>query len=291
MAAFIALGAACAFGLAHILVRRGLIHGSSTTAITINIVSMAAFVWLALGPWGSWEAVSPAGVAWLMLAGAVAPLSSQFLFYASMPRVGVARAASLRNTTPLFASLLAILFLGESWSVTLAGGTIMIIAGATLLSARDSGELLQFRKRDLLLPLGAALLGGLASPMRKYGLSLLPSFPLVVCVTLVGSLAGLGIALSIRGNYKSVELRPRTILWFGLSGVATGCGISLYLFALDLGQVVLVEPLVATSPLFSLLLTHLFLRRHETVTARVVSGALAICAGAALIVAIKSWDM
>jgi len=291
MAAFIALGAALAFGVAHILVRTGLVFGSSNTAITVNIVSMAGFVWLLLGPWGSWDTISLAGVVWFMLAGAIAPLVTQFLFYASMTRVGVARAASLRNTTPLFASVLAVIFLGEQWTLALATGTIMIIAGATMLGARDSAALLQFRKRDLLLPLTAALLGGVVSPMRKFGFSLLPSYPLVVCFTLTGSVVGLVIGLMIAQNYKTLEVSRRTILWFTLSGVATGTGISLYLLALNLGQVVLVDPLISTSPLFTLLLTRLFLRRHETVTSKVVAGAAAIFGGVFVIVGVKSWTM
>ena len=291
MVALIALGAALAFGVAHILVRTGLVYGSTTTAIAVNIVSMSGFVWLLLGPWGSWDAVSLAGVAWFMGAGAIAPLVTQFLFYAAMTRVGVARAASLRNTTPLFASVLAVIFLGEQWTVALAIGTIMIIAGATMLGARDAAAPLQFRKRDLLLPMVAAFLGGVVSPMRKFGFSLLPSYPLVVCFTLTGSVAGLVIGLLIAENYKSLEMTHRTIFWFALSGVATGVGISLYLLALNLGQVVFVDPLIATSPLFTLLLARLFLRRHETITAKVVAGAAAIFVGVIVILGVKSWSV
>jgi uncharacterized membrane protein len=192
---------------------------------------MSGFVWLLLGPWGSWDAVSLAGVAWFMGAGAIAPLVTQFLFYAAMTRVGVARAASLRNTTPLFASVLAVIFLGEQWTVALAIGTIMIIA------------------------------------------------------------AGLVIGLLIAENYKSLEMTHRTIFWFALSGVATGVGISLYLLALNLGQVVFVDPLISTSPLFTLLLARLFLRRHETITAKVVAGAAAIFVGVIVILGVKSWSV
>lgn len=291
MVALIALGAALAFGVAHILVRTGLVYGSSTTAITINIVSMTGFVWLFLGPWGSWNAISFPGVAWYMVTGAIAPLITQFLFYASMTRVGVARAASLRNTTPLFASVLAVIVLGEQWTLALALGTILIIAGATMLSARDSAALLQFRKRDLLLPMMAAFLGGVASPMRKFGFALLPSYPLAVCFTLTGSVAGLVIGLLVAKNYQTVEMRRRPIFWFSLSGVATGLGLSLYLLALNLGQVVLVDPLISTSPLFTLLLTRLFLRSHETVTSKVVVGAAAIFAGVIVILGVKFWTV
>lgn len=284
MASLIALGAALAFGIAHILVRTGLNYGSSVTAITVNIVSMTGAAWLILAPWGSWQLVTPGSVGWFMVAGAIAPLITQFLFYASILRVGVARAAPLRNTTPLFASVLAVIFLGEQWSLALAGGTVMIIAGATLLGSRGAGGIQTFRRSDLLLPIGAAILGGIVSPMRKFGFSLLPSLPLAVCFTLTGSLVGLFVCLLIGRNYEGVVANRRTILWFGLSGLATAIGLSSYLLALQLGQVVVVDPLVATAPLFTLLFAHLFLRAHETVTLKITGGTALICVGVIVII-------
>ena len=279
MASLISLGAALAFGIAHIFVRIGLNFGSSVTAITFNIVSMTGVVWLILAPFGAWEVVTPGGVGWFMLTGAIAPLITQFLFYASIPRVGVARAAPLRNTTPLFASVLAVIFLDEQWSLALAGGTVMVIGGATLLGSRGAGGIQTFRRSDLMLPIAAAILGGIASPMRKFGFSLLPSLPLAVCFTLAGSLVGLLLGLLVARNHPAVVVNRRTILWFGLSGLATAVGISSYLLALNLGQVVLVDPLVATAPLFTLLLTYVFLRAHETVTMKITGGAALICVG------------
>ncbi len=285
MATLTALAAAFFFGSAHILVRYGLRTGSPTTAITFNIVTMGAVLLAVMGPLADWRQALLPAVGWFMLAGAVAPLTTQFLFYAAISRVGVARASPLRNTSPLFAGLLAVTWLGEQWTLTLASGTLLIILGATVLGMRDAKALTAFRKRDLLFALGAAVLGGAASPIRKFGYSMLTSVPLAICLTLMGSLGGLLLYLAAGRGRRDVRVNRGTLLWFGLSGVVTSCGITSYMVALSLGDVVLVDPLIATTPLFSVTFTHLLLKEQERVTSKAVLGALLVCAGGVVLAA------
>ena len=65
-----------------------------------------------------------------MISGTLTPLISQVLLFSSAVHVGISRASPLRNTTPLSASLLAIVFLGERWTLSIASGTLFIILGA-----------------------------------------------------------------------------------------------------------------------------------------------------------------
>ena len=285
MATLFALGAALFFGSAHILVRYGLRTGSPTTAITFNILTMGTVLLAVMGPWADWPQLSRASAGWFMFAGAVAPLTTQFLFYAAIERVGVARASPLRNTSPLFAGLLAVMWLGEQWTLALVSGTVMIILGATVLGMRDAKALTAFRKRDLLFALGASILGGVASPIRKFGYSMLTSVPLAICLTLMGSVSGLLLYLVAWRGYRDVMVNRGTVLWFGLSGVVTSCGITSYMMSLSLGDVVLVDPLIATTPLFSVTFTHLLLKDQERVTSKAVIGAVLICAGGVVLTA------
>lgn len=286
MAILFALGAAFFFGSAHILVRWGLLTGGPATAITFNLLTMGAVLLSVMGPQADWGQLSPAAAGWFILAGAVAPLATQFLFYAAISRVGVARASPLRNTSPLFAGLLAVAWLGEQWTLALLTGTLMIILGATVLGMRDARALTSFRKRDLLFPLGASILGGVASPIRKFGYSMLTSVPLAICLTLIGSVGGLLLYLVAWRGYRDVRVNRGTVLWFGLSGVVTSCGITSYMTSLSMGDVVLVDPLIATTPLFSVTFTHLLLKEQERVTSKAVIGALLICAGGVVLTAL-----
>ena len=285
MAILFALGAAFFFGSAHILVRWGLRTGGPTTAITFNLLTMGTVLLSVMGPRADWAQLSPAAAGWFILAGAVAPLATQFLFYAAISRVGVARASPLRNTSPLFAGLLAVAWLGEQWTLALVSGTLMIILGATVLGMRDERALTDFRKRDLLFPLGASILGGVASPIRKYGYGMVTSVPLAICLTLIGSVSGLLLYLVAWRGYRDVSVNRGTVLWFGLSGAVTSCGITSYMLSLSMGDVVLVDPLIATTPLFSVTFTHLLLKDQERVTSKAVVGALLICAGGVVLTA------
>ena len=76
----------------------------------------------------------------------------------------------------------------------------------------------------------------------------------------------------------------RGLLMVGLAGLASTFGVSFWFLALNESRVVLVAPLVGTSPLLSIALTHFFLQRLERVTWRTVSGAVLVVFGAALVV-------
>jgi len=283
MVVILVLTAAFAFAVAQICVRLGLNYGPPATAVSFSTLTMAPFVWLILGPQISWDAVWLPGVLWFMLAGAISPLATQVLLFASALRVGISRASPLRNTSPLFATVLAIAFLGEKWTLPLAAGTFTMIVGASLLGTADAGGATGFPRRYLLVPLGAGVLGGLAAPMRKFGFSLLANLPLAVCALVAGSLVALLIYLAMSGKHKDLVIDRHTLKWFGLSGLCSGLGLSANLMALKMGQVVVVAPLLSTIPLFTVLLTLVFLRKFEVVTKRVILGAASICMGGVLL--------
>ena len=64
-----------------------------------------------------------------------------------------------------------------------------------------------------------------------------------------------------------------------LSGFFETQCAQLTLVALSNGRVVIVSPIVPTTPLFSLLISMIFLRGNEKITAIVVLGTVAVDAG------------
>ena len=68
-----------------------------------------------------------------------------------------------------------------------------------------------------------------------------------------------------------------------LAGTAATAGITTNFFALSHAPVATVAPVLATSPLFALIFTHLFLQRLERVTPRLWIGAGLMVVGIALI--------
>jgi uncharacterized membrane protein len=58
-------------------------------------------------------------------------------------------------------------------------------------------------------------------------------------------------------------------------------------YALSHGKVVIVEPLVNSNPVLTLLLAAIFLKDLETLTVRIITGALLTVLGTVLVVTVK----
>ncbi len=88
-----------------------------------------------------------------------------------------------------------------------------------------------------------------------------------------------------RHAFEDLPRAPRRgLLMVGLAGLASTFGVSFWFLALNESRVVVVAPLVGTSPLLSIALTHFFLKRLERVTWRTVIGGLLVVSGVAFVV-------
>ena len=275
----LALGAALCFSSGQICSRLGLKYGTPTSATSFSLFTSTVILFVALGPFVSWEQTPPVGLLLFIGAGVLSPFCTQILLFVSATKVGISRASPLRNTTPLFAGLMAVLVLGETVTAAIATGTLLIIIGASLLGMKDSEAAAPYQPIYLLLPIMAAFLGGFSSPMRKLGYTMIDSVPLAIWMVQGGGFAALLVYLVVTGKYRELVFRRETLWWFGLSGVLNSVAVSLNMTALEMGDVVLVSPLIATTPLFTVILSTVFLRSLERVTLKVLVGAASICLG------------
>ena len=104
------------------------------------------------------------------------------------------------------------------------------------------------------------------------------SFSMIFGTIMVAALFHRNVAADIRSGISG-----RSLLFVGLAGLASAWGVSFWYLALNEAPVVLVAPLVGTSPLISILLTHIFLQKIERVTWRTVAGAFLVVGGVALV--------
>ena len=84
-----------------------------------------------------------------------------------------------------------------------------------------------------------------------------------------------------------VRFDRRSLAWFLPAGFAVTLGVASVFMSLHLSDVVIVAPLASLSPLYSLVLSALFLREVEVITVRKVVAAGLIVAGVVLITAIR----
>jgi drug/metabolite transporter (DMT)-like permease len=282
VAVLLAAGAAMLFGALAVTIRVALRTDADPDAgalVTTTVACVACVVIAAA--FGQWSRV-PWGDTWpFLLAGTVAPGISQLLFTRAIGLIGASRTAILVGISPVLSAAIAIALLGEPFRVTLAVGTLLVVAGGTMLAWERGGP------RGL-LTLGAAL--GAASAVlfsvrdnfvrwAERG----SSVPGVVAASCSLAAATIVLLLIVAARGDVLPRTRRAARPFLLSGVIYGVAYAFLLTAFDRGRVTVVAPLYATESLWAVVFSAVVLRRTEGIGARLASAALLVVAGGALI--------
>ena len=83
---------------------------------------------------------------------------------------------------------------------------------------------------------------------------------------------------------RDLKAPKKSLMWVSLAGLLASNGAFLSFFALHRAPVVVISPIVAISPLMTLVLAAIFLRQSERITRRTVFGSLIVVAGVLLVV-------
>ncbi|MDH3443139.1 MAG: DMT family transporter [Deltaproteobacteria bacterium] len=274
----IALAAALSYATSGIAARRGMRY---STPITVTLVSLTVH---ALGLWSILLMTKgvPEVSLWVLLlffiTGTLQPVI-RLCTYAGIFYMGASRGTTVRSSHPLFSTSIAILFLGERLNVWIAAGTLLIVVGVTLISWQPEAERGTYRWWHLAFPLGAALLAGISHPIRRYALGLANEPLFFAAMVGLVSLGWMTSYLVLPVKKEGPVWHPKAAAPFLIAGVFETLGIFLVITALSVGQVVIVSPIVATSPLWILVGTWLFLRGIENLHFRIIAGAISVVAG------------
>jgi uncharacterized membrane protein len=280
----LALASALISASATILLRRGLRYDGPYTAVWMNLVVGMVCVWLAVAATGGLGAPSLRGIAVFALAGLIGTVGGRVFRFMGIELVGAAITAALANLSPLVSSALAILVLGERVTLPILVGTLVIVAGTTLLSS--GGRSHGVRPRQLLVPLMSALCFGVVAVLRKIGLADMgpvAGFAVNVSAAFVAFTAFL---LTV-GQRAAMGCRRQSLPYFVAAGVAENLSVLLIIVALTVGSVSVVAPLSSVSPIFVLVLSFFFLRGIELLNARIVGGTVLIVVGVYLLTALR----
>jgi drug/metabolite transporter (DMT)-like permease len=282
----IALIAALSYAASGISARRGMRHSTPVTVTLVSLLIHAFGLGTLLLLTRGVPSVSPWVLFLFLITGTLQPVI-RLLTYAGIFYMGASRGTTVRGCHPLFSTSIAILFLGENADLWILAGTALIVAGVTLISWQPSNEPALYRWWHVTLPLGAALLAGISHPIRRYALGL-ANEPLFFAAT-VG-----WVSLFWMGGYLLSPLARERPAWsrkalvpFVMAGIFETLGILLVIVALSVGPVVVVSPIVATSPLWILLGTGLFLRGIENLTLKTVIGALCVVGGTIVLTIVR----
>lgn len=220
---------------------------------------------------------------YFIVAGVLAPVLGRFFNYSGIDALGVNISTPITYANPLISVTLALAFLGERLSALgLLGGLFVIAGGVTLGTVRGDGSV-SFDRKYLILPVLAAVFYGSSQIFRKLGIDLVNEPILAAAVTTTTSWSLLVGYLAVRLDDHDLSVTRNEATFFCLAGLATSVAIPVFYLALQLGNVVIVTPLMNASPLFVLGLSYLFFRGEELFTPRVVAGTLAIVGGVVLL--------
>jgi drug/metabolite transporter (DMT)-like permease len=274
----IALAAALSYATSGIAAKRGMRHSTPITVTLVSLTVHAAGLWLVLLLTSGVPTVSPSALFLFIVTGTLQPVIRLFT-YAGIFHMGASRGTVVRGSHPLFSTSIAIFFLGERAGFWVIAGTLLIVTGVILISWQPQSQRANFRWWHIAYPLAAALLAGVSHPIRRYALGLANEPLFFAAVIGLVSFSWIGGYLLLRPQGERPVWNRHCLGPFLFAGCFETLGILLVIMALSVGQVVIVSPIVATSPLWILLGTWLFLRGIERLTLATVVGAFCVVAG------------
>ena len=279
--ALLSLAAAILFAFGHQFSRIALRFVDSQTAVLWQIGISVSIYWLAapfyMEAWYWTASVLPL----LVVLGCFRPLLSANLGMAGTRILGPTISATLSAISPLFGIALGVMLLAETLSWEIAVGSIGIVAGVILISSRGRSSR-TWPLVALLLPIGAALVRSLSHAFSKIALEEIPSPFFVALVTYSVSFV-LALANQARTGRPAVTaVAPEGVKWLLATATIFGTSVLVLNMALMHGRLIVVAPIVACAPLFTLLLGAAVFR-EDAITRRVVIAVLIVAPSVALI--------
>ena len=273
-----ALLASLSFALFAVYGWLGLRHSTPLTATIVSLAARTITLGTAVILFGGVPGFAMKALVVFIILGLMQTVIS-LLTFIGLQKIGTSRSQPLRNSYPLWSAVIAIAFMGERAGVAVLLGTLLVVAGAVMISWKPEVAPPSYRWWHVIYSMAAGFLAGVAFPLRRYGLTISNEPVFFSFVVAIVSLIG-AIPYTLRtGGERKLIWHRRGVVDFFLSGFFEALGALLTLMALTTGRVVIVSPIVATTPLFSLLISQIFLRGKEKITAITVLGTVAVVAG------------
>ncbi|MFC6719781.1 DMT family transporter [Natrialbaceae archaeon GCM10025810] len=281
----LALATAGAFATSSVFIRFGVDRSKPIAAmfatVSVNVIVLwtisLVFYDVTIDLW-AWR--------YFILAGVFAPVLGRLCNYIGIQQVGVNLTLPISNSNPLISIALAVFLLGETMTRASGVGAFTTIVGGILLatSGKNDDSVGTVRYRDLLFPIGGAVIYGSVQLLRDVGMELVSAPAIGAAVTLTTSWLIACAFFAVAVDHREALSIPWNDLWyFILAGIVSSAGlISLYA-ALGSGTVVIVTPILNATPLFGLVLTYSFLREREPFTPQLALGTILVVTGVGLL--------
>ena len=274
----LALCTALSYAAANVSVRRGLQHSSAATATLVSLIVHSVVLGAAVLFSGGVPEVAVMAIVLIAITGFL-QTGMRLWHYTGIEKVGTSRAVTLRSTHPIFSVMIGVTVLQEQVTPEILLGTFLVVAGIVTVSWRVEEQISTFRWQHLLFPMVTALITGIVHPIRRAAM-LISDEPLFFAA-LVGPISLLCFtgALRLPAMRGRIVWNPKSLLSFIAAGVFETLAVLFMLNAFVTGPVVLVSPIAATSPIWTLLIGVIFLRDLERINRFAVIGTLCVVIG------------
>ena len=268
------------FGLAALPAKRGLNYVSAEVGALVTIVTtwviclLLSPFWMRSSDWftpGFWVFV---------LAGLIHPYLSMYSSFEALRRAGTTVASTLAATSPFFSTLGALIFLDEELSLIVALATVGIVAGIVVLTF-DGGRVARMMRVALIFATAAAVIRAGSHVIGKWGLEMLPNPFMATFISFSMGIVGMTVFFRVRHGHFPESVSKEGIKCFIYSGLFVAFAIISMYAALMLGRVVVISPIIASYPAFTLL--AVLLLRTERITRRIVIGVVMVTIGVIVI--------
>jgi uncharacterized membrane protein len=280
------LGAALAWAANGLLIRA---HGAGLHAVTINALrcTIAGVAFVAVWPFVSSRAPVPP-VAWLLLGTSlIAGLGiGDTLYFEAIKRIGVARAMPISMGYPVLAALGAVVVLHEPLGPLAVLGSALTLGGVYLVAVPTRVGAMQVASgsgywRGVLMAAVAAVGWSFSTLMLRPALDLV-DVPTASAIRMPLVAGLLWLFAAQRGVLPARDhLRGRALLAIAATGVTTIGATLFFLQSVALAGVGRAAVLTATTPLFGVPFSVLFL--GETASGRLGLGTLCSVVGVVLL--------
>jgi drug/metabolite transporter (DMT)-like permease len=278
----VALIASALFGGSAILLKRGYLHASPLASNLVVLASNVVILWIITFIFAPLRLFLTTGIVFFIIGGTLGQALARTMQYTAIDKIGPSRNNTIVASLSLFAAFFATIMLKEklTWEILL--GTLLIILGVVLLMREKGGH---WEKKYAWLSFIPAVIYGFVITVQKMGLDLLQNAIVGTTAATTAAFIALFAYAIVTRQLGCLSKLGKAMPYFVIAGVLNSIGLLMNFYAIMVGTVTTVTPLISTQPLFIIVYSYFFLKGHEKLTWNVIVGALLVVGGVVAITA------
>lgn len=275
-----AFGSALFAGATSILAKIGIEEVDSHLATALRTIVVLVFSWLMVfivGSQNQLTAISIKSYVFLILSG-MATGASWLCYFKALQLGDVNKVVPIDKSSTILTMILAFVFLKEDITIPMISGMIAIGIGTYLMIQKKEEEQKQVKNKIwLIYAVLSAVFASLTSILAKVGIENVESNLGTAIRTIVVLMMAWLIVFLQKKHGQVKKISKKSLLFIGLSGIATGASWLCYYKALHDGLASIVVPIDKLSILVTVAFAYIFLK--EKLSKKSAAGLILITVG------------